>query len=134
MTRWPNASRCIGLAAIAVVACVSSQQASAYCTTRSDAPWVWDIKDNPVFNMTITVQDGGNCQIAAWESLGKIKEIAILRRPETGRFEFIYEANSLLYTPSPKKPPNDRAQIRFCAERFGNTGCVTINYNYAYGY
>jgi hypothetical protein len=120
------------LLALAVVGV--SGPAHAYCTTRSDAPWMWDIKDNPVFNMTITVQDGGNCQIAAWESLGKIKEIAILKRPDTGTFQFIYEANALLYTPSPKKPPNDRAQIKFCAERFGNYGCVTINYNYAYGY
>jgi hypothetical protein len=121
-------------AVLAATALLGAGEAQAYCTTRSDAPWMWDIKDNPVFNMTITVQNDGNCQIAAWESLGKIKEISILRRPETGRFQFIYEANSILYTPSPKKPPNDLAQIRFCAERFGNTGCVTINYNYVYGY
>lgn len=108
--------------------------AEAYCTTRSDAPWIWDIGDNPVFNMTITLQTEGNCQIAAWESLGKIKEISILQRPERGRFEFIYAANSILYTPHPSKPRNDRARIRFCAERFGKNGCVTINYNYAYGY
>jgi hypothetical protein len=121
-------------AAVAAGAVLLAGEASAYCTTRSDAPWMWDIKDNPVFNMTITVQSGGNCQIVAWESLGKIKEISILRRPQTGKFEFLYAINALLYTPSPKKPPNDGAQIRFCAERFGNYGCVTINYNYVYGY
>jgi hypothetical protein len=120
----------LGAAALASFA----TPAMAYCTTRSDAPWIWDIKDNPVFNMTITLQNEGNCQIVAWESLGKIKEISILRRPERGRFQFIYEANALLYTPHPTKPPNDRAQIRFCAERFGNNGCVTINYNYVYGF
>jgi hypothetical protein len=124
--------RTVLLAAAALA--LSAAPAFAYCTTRSDAPWMWDIKDNPTFNMTITLQDNGNCQIVAWESLGKIKEISILRRPETDTFRFIYEANALLYTPSAKKPPNDRAQIRFCAERFGNYGCLTINYNYAYGY
>jgi hypothetical protein len=122
------------LLSIAAAALCITTSAQAYCTTRSDAPWIWDIKDNPVFNMTITLQDNGNCQIAAWESLGKIKEISILRRPEKGRFQFIYEANSILYTPHPSKPATDRAQIRFCAERFGSNGCVTINYNYAYGY
>jgi hypothetical protein len=121
-------------AALAAFPLLAAGQAYAFCSTRSDAPFFWDIKDNPVFNMTITVLDGGNCQIAAWESLGKIKEISIIKRPETGKFQFIYEANSILYTPSPKKPPNDKAMIKFCAERFGSTGCVTINYNYAYGY
>ncbi len=121
-------------AAVAAALFGTVASAGAYCTTRSDAPWIWDIKDNPTFNMTITLQNEGNCQIAAWESLGKLKEISILERPQTGRFRFIYEANSILYTPSARKPPNDRARIRFCSERFGNTGCVTINYNYVYGY
>ncbi len=108
--------------------------AAAYCTTRSDAPFFWDIKTNPVFNMTITLQNDGVCQIAAWESLGKIKEIRIIRRPTTGRFEFLYAIPGLRYTPHPSRPANDAAEIRFCAERFGSEGCVTIRYNYAYGY
>jgi hypothetical protein len=120
--------------ALAAAAVGMPAPAEAFCRTRSDAPLFWDIKDNPTFNMVITLEDRGNCQIAAWESLGKLREISILERPRTGRFQFIYEANSILYTPSDKRPPDDRARIRFCAERFGNTGCVTINYNYVYGY
>jgi hypothetical protein len=121
-----------GLAAAALL--TAGGAANAYCTTKSDAPFFWDIKDNPVFNMTIMLQNDGVCQIVAWESLGKIKEVRIVRKPTTGRFEFLYEINGLRYTPHPSKPKSDDAEIRFCAERFGNTGCVTIKYNYAYGY
>lgn len=120
--------------ALAALPLVAAGPAAAYCTTRSDAPFFWDIKTNPVFNMTIMLQDDGVCQIAAWESLGKIKEIRVLRRPTTGRFDFIYEIPGLRYTPHPSKPATDAAEIRFCAERFGSDGCVTIRYNYAYGY
>ena len=122
------------LALAALAPLMLAGEAAAYCTTKSDAPFFWDIKDNPVFNMTITLQNDGVCQIVAWESLGKIKEVRIVRKPTTGNFQFIYEINGLRYTPHPSKPKSDDAEIRFCAERFGNNGCVTIRYNYAYGY
>jgi hypothetical protein len=111
-----------------------TESAMSRCSfSGSSAPFFWKISSNPSFEHSYRVtKDHKVCNLNPWDSLGKVKEVKIVKRPQYGKIYFDYKLNGAKYYIPTKIPLEDYTVVKFCGEIYDESGCVTVTYRFKF--